>query len=284
VPVEVKKPTPRELLLKEGYREASVTLDGPLETALGADVGRGLAPALAQVVARTLVWWVDVPEGLRRGDGVDVLFQEREGAEPEVDAVVFRSEKLGRTVRAYRYRAPDAQFSRFFQPDGHELELRLRDAPIDDYEQVTSLIRDGRGHKGVDFKTPVGTPVKATFSGQVVRRNWNFRGNGNSIEVHESGGHRRAAIFLHLSEVEKRVHPGAHVERGQLIAHSGNTGHSFAPHLHYQLMSPAGKVLDPFASHETYRRALPADQKAAFAAEVARLDKLIDLGRPISAR
>ena len=33
---------------------------------------------------------------------------------------------------------------------------------------ITSLLRDGRRHKGVDFKTPVGTEVKATFNGTIT--------------------------------------------------------------------------------------------------------------------
>jgi murein DD-endopeptidase MepM/ murein hydrolase activator NlpD len=64
------------------------------------------------------------------------------------------------------------------------------------------------------------------------------------------------------------------VARGQVVAKSGNTGHSFAPHLHFQLMQ-AQKVLDPFAALPTHRRRLPARDKALFATEMARLDRLL---------
>ncbi len=97
-------------------------------------------------------------------------------------------------------------------------------------------MRDGRGHKGVDFKTPMGSPVKAPFEATVVRKNWNWKGNGNSIELHESGGHGWTVLFLHLSEPSSLA-SGAHVSRGEVVGKSGNTGHSFAPHLHYQLMA-----------------------------------------------
>jgi murein DD-endopeptidase MepM/ murein hydrolase activator NlpD len=224
---------------------------------------------------RTLVWWIDVPADLRKGDQIEALFAERNG-DIVVDAVRFRSGKLGRTLRAYRYQAPSAPFARIYTPDGAELELRLKDAPIDDYEQVTSLLRDGRGHKGVDFKTPLGSPVKSTFDGRVVRKTWNFRGNGNSLELHENGGKGRRAMFLHLSELPGERHIGEHVRKGELIARSGNTGHSFAPHLHYQLMSASGIVLDPFAVQETWRKRLPEEGKVAFDAEVHKLDSLLD--------
>jgi murein DD-endopeptidase MepM/ murein hydrolase activator NlpD len=244
------------------------------------------------------VWWIEVPADLRKGDTVDVLYRigEASGAsrgaspeavpravagsindEPALVALRFHSGKAGKTFRAYRYKAAGAPFARWFEPDGNELELRLKDAPVDEYDQVTSLLRDGRGHKGVDFKTPAGTPVKATFDGTIERRTWSFRTNGNSLEVRESDGPHRSALYLHLSELPKEAGVGAKVQKGQVIAQSGNTGHSFAPHLHYQLMSASGVVLDPFSAQPTERRSLAAAEKTAFTAEVQRLDSLLDL-------
>jgi murein DD-endopeptidase MepM/ murein hydrolase activator NlpD len=157
------------------------------------------------------------------------------------------------------------------------LELKLRDAPLDDYEQVTSLIRDGRRHKGVDFKTPVGSKVRATFDGVITRKNWHFRANGNCLEIAERGGTHRRALFLHLSPLPKSLQAGTAVKKGEVIAASGNSGHSFAPHLHYQLMLGETHLLDPFASHPTYRQSLAPTQKAAFEAETHRLDGLMPI-------
>ena len=137
-----------------------------------------------------------------------------------------------------------------------------------------SLLRDGRKHKGVDFKAPVGTPVKATFEGVVARKNWNFRGNGNSVEIHESGGAGRSALYLHLSELPKTLSVGQRIKKGETFAKSGNTGHSFAPHLHYQLMN-GDKVIDPFVSHKTTRISLPASERSPFEHKKAELDALL---------
>jgi murein DD-endopeptidase len=227
------------------------------------------------VLVRSLVWWLSVPTDLRRGDVLEALYEERPGEDPIIHAVRYKSGKTGRTYEAYLFKPADSQWPRFYTPDGAELELRLQHAPLDDYEQVTSLLRDGRGHKGVDFKTPLGSAVHAPFDATVVRKNWNWRGNGNSIELHESGGHGYTALFLHLSEPSPLAN-GAHVSRGEVVGKSGNTGHSFAPHLHYQLMAGT-KVLDPFAVQETVRKKLPEKERAAFAAEKARLDHLLDL-------
>jgi murein DD-endopeptidase MepM/ murein hydrolase activator NlpD len=274
-PAPPKPPSADDVLEKAGLKRLSATIDGPLETAVVSSVGRELGPPLTQMIVRALVWWVEVPADLRKGDTVDVLYQG--GEEPSLLAVRFHSGKAGKTFRAYRYKPEGAQFARWYQPDGAELELRLKDAPIDEYDQVTSLLRDGRGHKGVDFKTPVGTPVKATFDGTIERRTWSFKNNGNSLEVRESDAPHRSALYLHLSELPKEAVIGAKVEKGHVIAASGNTGHSFAPHLHYQLMSSSGLVLDPFAAQPTERRTLPATEQTAFTAEVQRLDGMLDL-------
>jgi murein DD-endopeptidase len=271
-------PPPLDPLQAAGLRYVKATIEGPLETALVAQVGRELGEPLSGVVTRNLVWWVRVPEDLRKGDTVEVLFSERQGAEPLVHAVRFTSSKSARTFEAYRFQAPGAAYPRYFTRDAQELELRLSHAPLDDHEQVTSLIRDGRGHRGVDFRVPVGTPVKATFDAVVTRKNWGFRVNGNCVELREQGGAGRTALFLHLSEVLPEIRPGGKVTRGQVIARSGNTGRSFAPHLHYQLEAPGGKVLDPFEAEGTMRKALPEEHKPAFLVEVARLEGLMSQG------
>jgi murein DD-endopeptidase MepM/ murein hydrolase activator NlpD len=259
---------------KTGLRAFQVKINGPLESAIVGSEGKEIGNALTQVVNRSLVWWVRVPQDLVKGDTLSVVYETREGQEPLVHAVRFESKKQGRTFETYRFKPSGDGFARYYQADSSELEERLVDSPLDSYEQVTSLLRDGRKHKGVDFKTPVGTPVKATFDGTVERKNWNFRGNGNSVEIHESGGLGRNALFLHLSEIPKSLATGQHVKKGEVIAKSGNTGHSFAPHLHYQLMS-GDKVIDPFTSHKTTRISLPASERPAFEKRMTELKGLM---------
>lgn len=273
---EVKAPpTAADRLAEQGLRLVSTTIHGPLESAIVKEAGPEVGPALTQVVTRTLVWWVSVPGELLRGDKLDILFEERAGQEPLVHAVRFESNKTGKTHKAFLYKPEGEPYPRYYEPTGDELELRIKNSPMDSYEQITSLLRDGRRHKGVDFKAPEGSPVKATFDGIIRRRNWNFRGNGNSLEIVETGGKGRKAMYLHLAELPVDMKVGTRVKRGQVIAASGNTGRSFAPHLHYQLMLGDSKVLDPFTQHETYRRTLPAGQKTAFEAEMSRLETLM---------
>jgi len=203
------------------------------------------------------------------------VYKVRDNAEPLLHAVRFASKKTGKTHEAFLFHAKDSTYARFYLSDGTELESRLVDGPLEEWEQITSLLNDGRRHQGVDFKVPTGTPVKAPFDGTVVRKNWNFRGNGNSLEIAETGGRRRC-IFLHLDELPSSMRPGQNVRKGQVVAHSGNSGRSFAPHLHYQLMDGNNRVLNPFTEHATFQRKLSGESLAAFGIEKERLQKLLD--------
>lgn len=255
---------------KSGLKSLSARINGPMESAIVGQVGKQVGAPLTQVINRSLVWWLDVPQDLVKGDTLEAVYEEREGKEPLVHAVRYQSGKLGKTFTAFRYVAEGTTLPRLYDLEGNELEQHLVDGPLDSWEQITSLLKDGRRHKGIDFKTPEGTPVKATFDGTITRKNWNFRGGGNSIEIQESGGQGRVAKFLHLSELPKSLQAGQKVKRGDVIAKSGNTGHSFAPHLHYQL-EKGGAVIDPFESHKTSRVGLAAAELPRFKKETDRL-------------
>jgi murein DD-endopeptidase len=266
--------------LPAGPRRIALVLDGPLEEAITAAVpaaDRAFASELTQVVNRLLVWSFQVARDGRRGDRLELLYSPPAGGsepgagEPVVQALRYESQKLSTVIAAYRFHAPGARWHRYYRPDGSELEERLVDSPTPEYDQITSLLRDGRRHKGVDFRTPVGSPVFATVDGVIERRNWNFAGNGNCLDVRDLASGRHA-ILLHLDVLPRDMVPGRRVKKGEQIASSGNSGHSFAPHLHYQLESADGQVLDPFAVLPIRRVALDGAARAAFETERARLD------------
>ncbi|HZZ83751.1 MAG TPA: M23 family metallopeptidase [Anaeromyxobacteraceae bacterium] len=269
-------------------RRIQLTLQGSLEESIARALPEGdkaIASELTQVVNRLLVWYLQVARDGRRGDKIEVVYRmpdlsapvplgQLPSREPIVDALRYGAQKLGKVITAFRYKPDGAAFARYYQDDGQEVEERLVDSPIASYEQVTSLLRDGRRHKGVDFKTPVGTPVVAPFDGTVERRNWHFSANGNCLELVDAKSGRHA-IFLHLEQVPKEMSQGRRIKKGEQIALSGNTGHSTAPHLHYQLEAGDGRVLDPFSIHATRRLALEGAAKDGFAKEKARLETML---------
>lgn len=96
-------------------------------------------------------------------------------------------------------------------------------------------------HSGIDFLAKMGTPIRAVADGKISLINEQKGGYGIQVEVShwESGFVSKSA---HLSEVKVKM--GQDVKQGDIIALSGNSGKSKAPHLHFELKKD-GKRLDP---------------------------------------
>jgi murein DD-endopeptidase MepM/ murein hydrolase activator NlpD len=221
-------------------------------------------------MTRLLVWNMHLQKDPRPGDIVDLLFEVKADGQVHILALRYGSKKYNKEFAAWSYQPAGAVFSSWFDSQGREVPGRLSGGPISDFEEVTSLLGDGRGHSGMDFKAPVGTPITAPFDGTITRSNWRWKYNGNCLELRSSRG--TTARFLHLSGLADGIVPGATVRKGQKIALSGNTGRSSAPHLHYELASSAGNTLDPLDFHDVRHTLLSGDAAAGFAARKVELE------------
>lgn len=95
-------------------------------------------------------------------------------------------------------------------------------------------------HKGIDIGAPVGTPVFATYDGNVIATDYDADGYGNYVKINIGNG--QIVYYGHLSS--KNVYGGQTVKKGDLIGRVGSTGRSTGPHLHYGLLKN-GKWVDP---------------------------------------
>ncbi len=105
--------------------------------------------------------------------------------------------------------------------------------------RVDPINKKASFHEGIDFKGKRGEKIFATADG-VVKRAFINGGYGKYVEIDHKNGYTTA--FAHLQEYF--VKKGDKVERGQLIAHIGNTGRSTGPHLHYEVLYKK-KPVDP---------------------------------------
>lgn len=130
-------------------------------------------------------------------------------------------------------------------PDDH-----LPDLPFNGYIWPTRGVltsgfgwRWGRPHRGIDIAGPVGTPVVAAASGEVISAGWNSGGYGNLVKLRHADG--SITFYAHNSRL--LVRRGETVEQGQAIAEMGSTGFSTGPHLHFEV-HPEGKgAVNPIA-------------------------------------
>jgi murein DD-endopeptidase MepM/ murein hydrolase activator NlpD len=85
-------------------------------------------------------------------------------------------------------------------------------------------------HPGVDFAAKTGTEVKTTADGITVLATWDET-YGNLVAIDHGNGF--TTYYGHNSKNMVKV--GDKVSRGDVVALSGNTGRSSAPHLHYEI-------------------------------------------------
>jgi murein DD-endopeptidase MepM/ murein hydrolase activator NlpD len=94
-------------------------------------------------------------------------------------------------------------------------------------------------HQAIDISLKEGTSLYSTMEGEVT-----FTGDrkylGITLEIRNDEGF--GLIYSHLSEI--LVKKGEKVKKNQLIAFSGNSGRSDAPHLHYGVQMQ-GKWINP---------------------------------------
>ena len=91
----------------------------------------------------------------------------------------------------------------------------------------------------LDFNAGHGVPVLASASGTAYRY-YEGGGAGNYIVIDHAGGWK--TYYFHLSSFS--VQNGSHVNQGQQVGATGNTGNSFGAHIHYeQLYNNVGQTI-----------------------------------------
>ncbi|HLF35020.1 MAG TPA: M23 family metallopeptidase, partial [Cyclobacteriaceae bacterium] len=127
-------------------------------------------------------------------------------------------------------------------------------------------IRSTHFHTGIDIKTSgiSGLRVYATRQGYISRIRVGASGYGNCLYISHPGG--EVSVYGHLSEFREDIRkyviseqykrqtfeinlypkPGKFpIDKGELIAFSGNSGSSSGPHLHFEIRDSLQNVLNP---------------------------------------
>ena len=92
-------------------------------------------------------------------------------------------------------------------------------------------------HAGLDFRAPIGTPIRASGNGKVIEAGMNKGGYGIQVELDHGYGY--ITKYAHMSKLNVKV--GQEVKRGEVIGYVGSTGYSTGPHLHYEVIKKGEK-------------------------------------------
>jgi murein DD-endopeptidase len=238
---------------------------------------------MSAYLSRLLSWNFDINKSMRKGDSLDIAYEMvPDKTRFRILKLEYNSQLYNKVYEANYFIGEKEKWGSYFDADGQEIAKRVvgKFAPVKNYQEITSLPGDFRkgpvGHKGTDFKTPVGTPVHASFEAKVLRTNWNVRINGYCVELdHPREGVK--TLYLHLSRV--LVKPGQYVKQGDKIAETGNTGRTFAPHLHYEIKSRGQKktIYNPFNfKHiKTFYNKISLEEQESFRKTVLHYDSVL---------
>ncbi len=189
-------------------------------------------------------WWLDRPGGPGVIIGMDGVAYERLLWESPVK-YTRSSRGVGASTTTWRRRVPAKKGSA--------------------KSTVVKTINVPSYHLGVDMTAPKGTDVHAVGDATVSfagRRG----GFGNLIILDHGRGYQ--TYYAHLSKILPGIKAGAQVSRGDMIGLVGSTGHSTAPHLHFETRKD-GRYLDPFdETHQLGFWLLTADEQERLAMQL----------------
>ncbi|TWO65027.1 M23 family metallopeptidase [Caenimonas sedimenti] len=237
---------------------------GVLRSSLFAAVDdAGIPDAVATQLVDIFGGDIDFHRGLQRGDRFHVVYEMLEAdGEPlragRVLTAEFTTRK--RTHQALWFQPPGKPAGGYFDFDGKSLETAFLASPME-VSRVTSgfkmrfhpIRHAWTQHRGVDYGSPVGTPVRSVGEGKVQFAGW-MGGYGNVVQVDHGRGD--STLYAHLSRID--VRPGAAVARGQRLGAVGQTGWATGPHLHFEFREN-GVHVDPL---EVARRQPPTELAA----------------------
>ena len=114
-------------------------------------------------------------------------------------------------------------------PNGSPLDFRRRSSRFGLRQHP--IVGKQQHHKGLDLSASRGMPIYAPADGVVEVVRSSKTGFGNLLKIRHAFGF--STLYAHLDGFN--VKSGDFVHKGELIANSGNTGLSTAPHLHYEV-------------------------------------------------
>ena len=210
-----------------------------------------LSPLLSNELSEIYAWTIDFFR-LEKGDNFKIIFTGK-----FVDDSIYVG--LNRIHSAYfehrkkQFYAiefetdPERGIFEYFDEKGKNLRRAFLRSPVQ-FSRISSRYNLRRKieyygrvkpHLGTDFAAPVGTPIRATASGTVIKSGYT-RGNGNYVMIKHNATY--STQYLHMKK--RGVKKGQFVRQGDYIGTIGMTGNTSGPHVCYRFWKN-GKQVDP---------------------------------------
>ncbi|MCB1529389.1 MAG: peptidoglycan DD-metalloendopeptidase family protein [Rhodospirillales bacterium] len=243
----------------------------------GSAAKAGIPKSVVTEAIRIYSWNVDFQRDVRKGDGLEVLYDSFETDNGHVvktgDILYAKLTLNGKELPLYRYEMADGRVG-YFGADGQSLKRTLMTTPIDGARMSSGfgmrrhpVLGYSKMHKGMDFAAATGTPIYAAGDG-VVEKAGRFSSYGKYVRIRHNSELKTA--YAHMSKIKTRV--GARVTQGQVIGYVGTTGRSTGPHLHYEVLKN-GQQINPRSVNLPTGEKLTGQDMKKFKSEIKKIDE-----------
>lgn len=231
--LKVSLPLEKRVVFAEGKIE-----DSFFESGKKAGLSVGMILKFADIFA----WDVDFALDLQEGDRFKLIYEEYylNGKKVRKDGDILAAEFVNedRPYSAIRY-TDKSGGTTYYTSDGMSKRKAFIRTPVS-FTHIASrfttarfhpILHKMRAHKGVDYATASGTPIKATGDGKVSFAGWRA-GYGNVVEIEHA--QKYSTLYGHMKGFARGIRTGAPVHQGEVIGYVGMTGLATGPHLHYE--------------------------------------------------
>ena len=210
-----------------------------------------LSPLLSNELSEIYAWTIDFFR-LEKGDNFKIIYS----AKYVDDSIYVGLNRIHSAYFEHRKKAfyaiefetdPKRGIFEYFDEKGKNLRRAFLRSPVQ-FSRISSRYNlkrkiayygRVRPHLGTDFAAPVGTEIRATASGTVVKSGYT-RGNGNYVTIKHNGTY--STQYLHMKR--RGVKKGQFVRQGDYIGSVGMTGNTSGPHVCYRFWKN-GRQVDP---------------------------------------
>ncbi len=210
-----------------------------------------LSPLLSNELSEIYAWTIDFFR-LEKGDNFKIIYSGKYVDDSiyvglnRIHSAYFEHRK--KPLYAIEFETdPKRGIFEYFDEKGKNLRRAFLRSPVQ-FSRISSRYNlkrkiayygRVRPHLGTDFAAPIGTEIRATASGTVVKAGYT-RGNGNYVTIKHNGTY--STQYLHMKK--RGVKKGQFVRQGDYIGTVGMTGNTSGPHVCYRFWKN-GRQVDP---------------------------------------
>jgi len=210
-----------------------------------------LSPLLSNELSEIYAWNIDFFR-LEKGDNFKILYTSK-----YIDDSIYIGlnrihnayfEHRGKPFYAIEFQTDSIKgMYEYFDDKGKNLRRAFLLSPVQ-FSRISSRYNlrrkiayygKVRPHYGTDFAAPIGTPIRSTAAGRVVKSGYT-RANGYYVTVSHNATY--STQYLHMRKRGLKV--GTYVEQGDKIGEIGMTGYTSGPHVCYRFWKN-GRQVDP---------------------------------------